>query len=558
MGFLGGKGNIDFDIENSLNTAIAELDRCAKMGQEAEQKVSDIEKDLVVAKQSESESYAKLSDINSKIDELKRQLSNLQSQGNKAAAELDNKTQITVQVSSDLSTTNSQLNDLELAYSSAAQQVRKGVENWKEELSNYKKKTTSIKKVKKYGSPISIERLSCVGDLHGWAPGLINLAQNLEHKISIIGQELDSKAMNNRFPDPVKARRAGRNLPKVGLSGNPLRSNAEITPFFDIDFVSDKDTTSCMVLVGDMIDRGDHSELILEIMRQMQISMPGGLISLVGNHEVWLLEDDFDTWSSNEERYRMQGRARVGTTIYDPIITGYENLELSMKSSFRILQGSLGAYLLSQHFAIIEGLDDASKELFSKIYAPTFETLSHKESNVRKAVLNGGWELHEIGREIMLELLEESERSPLPIPGAYSLILIEDNLFCHAEINGICHEQVDLGGISEKLAWCGQNLSIKPVIIEGRKIIDSPLFYARLSEESVKFEESISRFNHLLPEARRYIHGHTVHSDNPVKISNGFEVINLDLGMTPFYRALRHDNPYNPTSMPYYHEINLV
>ena len=308
-----------------------------------------------------------------------------------------------------------------------------------------------------------------------------------------------------------------------------------------------------------MIDRGDHSELNLEIMRQIHITSPGSLLSLVGNHEVWLIENDFDVWHNNEDRYRMQGRARVGTTIYDPIITGHDSLSESMESSFNILRGALGAYLLTQHFTIMEGLDKSSTKSFSKLYESTFNRLSIKKSKLQKAVLEGGWELHKLGIQFLDEILHSSRDEPLPVPGAFSLIRINENLICHAEINGLSHSKVNLNNGLTSLEWCGQKITIKPTIIDNGNSLDAPLYHARLSEDEVRLEDSVNTVRQQLADVRRYIHGHTVvPSSEPAKYVGDIEIINLDKGMTPCYRDLRHENPYNPNELPYIFRTRLL
>ena len=73
-------------------------------------------------------------------------------------------------------------------------------------------------------------------------------------------------------------------------------------------------------------------------MRQIMIKSPGSALNLIGNHEAWVIEGDFTTWRTNEDRFRMHGRPRPGTTIHDPLMTGAESLDESMQISFNILE----------------------------------------------------------------------------------------------------------------------------------------------------------------------------------------------------------------------------
>ena len=118
------------------------------------------------------------------------------------------------------------------SYKKTAEKVREGIQDWNLELRKHANNNPPIRQFKKFNQSIQINQLCCLGDLHGWAPGLINAIKSQGHKIAILGQELDEAAMKLRFPDPVKARNSGRDLPKIGLSNHPLRPNSFPTPFF--------------------------------------------------------------------------------------------------------------------------------------------------------------------------------------------------------------------------------------------------------------------------------------------------------------------------------------
>lgn len=558
MGLFGGQHDIDLGIERQLNELIEELDNYAEQGKAAEKSITGLEKSLDAAKELEQDAYSKLSIIESEIDDLKRRLAELSNEQSNCAADLTARQEDSSNLEEQLIDLNRSLDEKASNYGKTADRVREKINHWHLELQKYSKNNPSIRQFKKFQQSIQINQLCCLGDLHGWAPGLINAIKSQGHEVTILGQLLDEAAMKIRFPDPVKARNSGRDLPKVGLSNHPLRPNSLPTPFFDIKFIPSDDNQECLVIVGDIVDRGDHSELNLEIMRQIHITSPGSLLSLVGNHEVWLIENDFNVWNNNEDRYRMQGRARVGTTIYDPIITGHNSLDESMESSFNILRGALGAYLLTQHFSIMEGLNKSSSRSFSRLYESTFKILSIRESKLQKAVLDGGWELHRLGIQVLDEIIRSSKDEPLPVPGAFSLIGINENLFCHAEINGLSHSKVNLKNGLTSLEWCGQKITIKPTFIHDGNALEAPLYHARLTEDEVKLEDSVKTARQQLPDVRRYIHGHTVHSNEPVKSVGDIEIINLDMGMTPCYRDLRHENPYNPNVLPYIFRVNLL
>ena len=56
------------------------------------------------------------------------------------------------------------------------------------------------------------------------------------------------------------------------------------------------------IQLGDVIDRADHSELACEILRQLIIDAPGNVFVLLGNHEQFVIEDEYDNWYLNENR----------------------------------------------------------------------------------------------------------------------------------------------------------------------------------------------------------------------------------------------------------------
>ena len=237
MGLFGGQQDIDLDIERQLNELIEELDNYAEQGKAAERSVTGIEKSLDAAKELEQEAYSKLTIIESEIEDLKRQLAKLSKEQSNRAADLTAKRENSLNLEGQLSDSNRILDEMETSYKNTAEKVREGIQDWNLELRKHANNKSPIRQFKKFNQPIQINQLCCLGDLHGWAPGLINAIKNQGHKIAILGQELDEAAMKLRFPDPVKARNSGRDLPKIGLSNHPLRPNSFPTPFLISDLL---------------------------------------------------------------------------------------------------------------------------------------------------------------------------------------------------------------------------------------------------------------------------------------------------------------------------------
>ena len=96
------------------------------------------------------------------------------------------------------------------------------------------------------------------------------------------------------------------------------------------------------------------------------LTINGRALSIIGNHELWVIEGDFERWSTNEERYIMQG-SHPGTIIHDPIISGAKTLNESMKISFSILEGCRRITSFTT-FSFRNGLQDSEKKIFDEMY----------------------------------------------------------------------------------------------------------------------------------------------------------------------------------------------
>ncbi|SVB92986.1 uncharacterized protein METZ01_LOCUS245840, partial [marine metagenome] len=196
--------------------------------------------------------------------------------------------------------------------------------------------------------------LISLGDVHGWAPGLFNyLIGNQLADVSLCGFLWSQIKHSKHF----KWRGSTTDFTSPpGLDGHPSRPNSPPTVFSRLEVVpADTTRNRRLIMVGDLIDRGDHSELVVEAVRQMVASVPGCCFSLIGNHEAMVILDLFEIWASNEEVY-LNDKSLPGrpfTVSHDPIVTGETTLEGSMEMNFRALRGSIGALLLTQHFSLL-------------------------------------------------------------------------------------------------------------------------------------------------------------------------------------------------------------
>lgn len=562
FGWRSGDSSADLDLENELNQSISEIDSLAKKGSAIEDEIAKTDAEKSELETEIKQFSSELTIIDSEIDELNHQLSIAKS--NKSKLELSIKDVSDERSKLELSLTELNLNveRLERDYTNIGKTLNDLREKWNKELKSFKPEQGTISKWKGFGKPIYPKKIIAVGDVHGWAPGLINLIyEYTKFEVWLLGHRLDKEMISRRFPDPLDAKKFGRHLPRVGMNGHPLRKGVEPTPYDGL-LVSGKDSDKLIIQVGDLIDRGEHNELILELMRQLMIYSPGSSLSLIGNHEAWIIEGDYSNWKTNEDRFRMHGRPRPGTTIHDPLMTGASNLDESMEISFKILEGALGALLLTQHFSILEGMEDIDRQGFSEYYDRSFNCLPMSKNSLKESVLNGGWELHDVGRTVLNAWRYESKNNELIIPGAFNIISIEDTVFCHAEPNGLSHPQSNLSNLSRKYNWCGREIQFFPTRMLNSTILDLPLLHARSKGDSEKVVEGLEILQKLIPGLKNYAHGHTPHNDEPITKFNvngsKVDVINCDTGMTPIYRALRFDNPYDTSVIPFCHEISLM
>lgn len=556
-----GKGSAGLDIENEMIQYISKLDSLAEEGANIEHEIAKSDSERSILESKIIQFSADITVIDLEIDELNHKLSIAKS--NKSKLESSSKviSDEHSKLESSLTELHSIIKLLEKDFSNIGKTLNELREKWNNELITFKPERGTISKWKNFGKPIFPRKVIAVGDIHGWAPGLINLINSQTNfAIELMGHKLDKDMIFRRFPDPLEAKRRGRHLPRVGINGHPLRENAEPTPYDGL-LVYGTNNDKLIVQVGDLIDRGDHSEVVLELMRQILIYSPGSSLSIIGNHEAWIIEGDYSNWKSNEDRFRMYGRPRPGTTIHDPLMTGATNLDDSMEISFQVLEGALGALLLTQHFSIIEGMSDSDRDEFSNHYDKSFSCLPMSVASLRKSVLKGGWDLHENGRTALRTWRNESMSKELFIPGAFNIISIGGIAFCHAEPNGLSHPQSKLNNLSGKYDWCGHEIHLLFTRMSNSTILDLPLLNARSKENNDKVVEGLEMLRKFIPELENYVHGHTPHNDEPITNfsvdGKTVNVVNCDRGMTPIYRALRHDNPYETSIVPFYHEMTL-
>lgn len=555
------KKMLDFSLEDRLNEITELLDNIASEGNSVEDEIEDAKSKMKDFEDTKEGIMAELSDVQELIDSIRSQLEQAEEKRGSINAELNTTNEQISNFKEQIINRSTHLSELLDDYKFKGEEMKKLRNEWKNSLKKYASEKGTISSWSSFGERSKIESVFALGDIHGWAPGLFNaITEKSGFNFSLLGQPLNSENMAKRFENPLTAARAGRFLPRVGLNGHPLRENSEPTPFDGLE-IHGNSSGKLFVQVGDLIDRGDHNELILEACRQMQIHSPGSLIFTIGNHESWIIEGDFETWKRNEDRYRMQGRPRPGTTIHDPIMTGAADLEKSMRLSFKILEGALGASLLTQHFSVMECLDKKSAEKFRSQYEKSISVLGFSEKKLKKMVLAGGWKLHDIGRQALSDWREASKKSKIPILGSYSMVCLDGAVFMHAEPNAVAHSSTNLTSLMADMNFMGRNMMILPSEIERNQLGNQALLFARSKDDDVRVEDGLTVLKNHILSMDSVVHGHTPIIENPSSdfIIKGeiITVTNCDHGMTPFYRALRFDDAYDTSIVPFLHEVKL-
>jgi hypothetical protein len=422
--------------------------------------------------------------------------------------------------------------------------------------------------------------IHALGDLHGWAPGLINyLTQHGLAKIEISGTQVydedqdgnltvNGQAMSMLFPDFAEHfggsgddTQALLEWPHAGILGHSV--NGTITNVDSIYTAISAQWTGkdeFLIQAGDIFDRADHSELAAEILRQLVIQAPAHVYVLVGNHEEFLLLDNYDSWHLNEAKWTYDTKTKGGNTRALPAIySGRSETDL-LQDTWDFYRSSAATLYLTQYFA-------------KKPHTPNAETplpfLSAAETNAyAERILNGGWSGYDAAYELHLRILEHIQQEDFTYPGAIAGLGIGDTWFMHAEPNGLTDffksvSDETLRQLKIPVMIGGRNVLLLEMRVKYRSGNDdyrsecTELFWAR--DASTGFEALSSRFSsqtnvvlRVLPGVRNIVHGHSPvpmnlegnqphtylarSSTRPVTPTTGsIRVYNIDEGMTPVY-----------------------
>ena len=410
-----------------------------------------------------------------------------------------------------------------------------------------------------------LETIHVLGDLHGWAPGLItylieyDLATIEINGLSLgIGGSIDARAMMNVF-----ARDSTMNaseLPPAGLAGRPRfeevvnglgHSNVRAR------WVGGEKTG--FIQLGDVIDRSDHSELACEILRQLIIDAPSNVFVLIGNHEQFVLEDEYDNWYLNEKRNAVVD-ARMGPKEWN-------------RNHLRFM-ATIDLDELERSRLVFESYKESVQLLFLTQAAAQQKALSidHGLSGGSISLLLAkGWSpYNHVGK-----IAGQHSTKGKSFPGALASIVIGETLFHHAEPNQKISNLVSEMAWEKQFGWVnyvhgGYNLQASP---------HSHLLWSRGASDGATLNRPASQamleqISIHWPGLYNIVHGHTPtvsigefdditkNESRPVSYlaesiqatpkygrASRIRIYNIDEGMAPvYYKGSEH--PDDPCRTP--------
>ena len=433
-----------------------------------------------------------------------------------------------------------------------------------------------------------ITKVHALGDLHGWAPGLITyLTHHQLAKIEINGRatykskkgklSIDAKAMKELFPHPLEYKNKNSFFSGAGLLGLDLDDGEGPWKHghFDIkaEWIGNKtDPNACFVQIGDVFDRSDYNELGAEILRQLIIQAPMRVFVLVGNHEQFMLEGDYENWFYNESRWAFDSdKHRNGDlgfhTRFHPQTYGWtarQAEDTGPRQVFRQYQAATAVLYLTQACALANALGRTINGLDSKV------------------ILEGGFSAYQYAFAWLKDKLRSATiTTPNKLPGAYTALGLGHTLFVHAEVAGFSEKNT-----VDSLEFMPAPNGKAPLLVASiyRQVNaginsspDFPLLWERNSSHGASSNppspacaEYIQNLVEKLPGIRHYVHGHTpvpgvswfndqpsgvvsyVARDStkaPSRSKSSVRIHMIDEGICPVYYTGR-EPPFDPSRIP--------
>ena len=403
-----------------------------------------------------------------------------------------------------------------------------------------------------------------LGDLHGWAPGYINWLSARElAKVSINGYDVNPnsdagrKAMEHHFPNPMQLIHDKGIFPlPPHIDGNPLHPEGFPPSIFrNISAEWTGSEGQLFVHIGDYIDRGDHSEICLELTRQLVSKSRGMAWALIGNHEEMVLNGAFDNWLGNEERHILEpphaGSIRHMDAIYHEFEAGEK---AASRAVFTDIQSHLAHLCLTQELMIRKSLDKTSLVRWCKQTDEALRLGGYNPEKLEEILSLPGWAPLEASHRWLNNLIEEyrtnPESSPCSLPGAIVAMGIGQLIFTHAEVSAFTSLDDGLMADFSEHYTLKSGASIHLLAHRfhpKQKTATAPLMWQRKGIQGKSLTklgiEGLQRLSAAIPSMRWHIHGHTplkqktttilhVEPDGPRLL-----VSNIDEGMTPAFRS---------------------
>ena len=182
-----------------------------------------------------------------------------------------------------------------------------------------------------------------------------------------------------------------------------------------------------------------------------------------------------------------------------------------------------------------------------------FDELKITDESLEKAMSESTWSMHELGEQFLDGLRTLSDESAIVIPGAIGLAVFQDQLFVHAEPNGLKDLGKTLAGDLTGISTTNGLSFAFPRLYRGR-IMEATYLWARgWKDEATSLRDVLEAT--AIPSISTVVHGHQAGpgirteqsgDNNPVK------VIAVDEGMTPyyFYNYGHFSEAYNPLRIP--------
>lgn len=543
----------------------------------ATEELSQLEKNFNSSKEVLTRTEHKLQSANKELEELKIKIVAIKSQEVVDKLSYENFSALKQKAETEVHTRTAERDDALEKVTSSTNEISKTITN---DFTGPEKKTPELNK---NDDATNSHRIHALGDLHGWAPGLISyLTHHNLAKIEISGLKvykdsskgkisIDIDVMCNLFPDLVehfaeqKRNKAENDFSiesfmHAGLLGQRAGTQNHKASYCDIqaEWIGKGEY---FIQVGDVFDRADHSELAAEILRQLLIQAPAHIFVLVGNHEEFLLLDQYDSWLRNEKKWHYDSKSGGNTRTLSLINTPYTDDEL-LRDTYDKYQQSASMLYLTQFFA--------KREVTKSSLVGSGPDFDEEIESFSERILSGGWSGYESAFELHQIILKRSIHTPTKYPGAIAGLGIGNTWFQHGEPNGLKKYFSSLDTTSVEQFK-------NPVTIGGREMLMlemsvmtndeggyksdcTEIFWARDAHSGFdsldsKFAHIVDSIVHILPGVRNIVHGHSpvpnFLSENQPHTYLGrlvskdvtpeygeVRVYNIDEGMTPVYQPI--------------------